>query len=82
MVAGRIGGANITIEGQMGAISIRHWFIIIVVLAMYAVPITKIVERTGHSKWWAVVFFIPLFHLVALWVLAFVKWPAMDRTSN
>jgi len=29
----------------------------------------------GFSPLWAIVMFIPLVNLVALWILAFTEWP-------
>jgi len=63
----------------MESLIVGHWLIITFFLTLYAIPMAMIVGRTGHSKWWAVAFFIPVFHLIALWVLAFVDWPAVDR---
>jgi hypothetical protein len=66
--------------------SINPWYGIIVILflflVLYAVPTSKILERAGYSKWWTVVFFIPLLNIIAYWVFAYRRWPAMERSLN
>jgi len=60
-----------------------HWGIAIVMpvlmLALVGVPVANILHRTGRSRWWTVLAFIPLVNLICLWVFAFARWPAMDR---
>jgi hypothetical protein len=43
-----------------------------------AVPVVKILQRTGHSGWWCIMAFIPLLNLLALWLFAYARWPARD----
>jgi hypothetical protein len=59
--------------------SFFHWLIVIVVVAIYGVPIVKILQRAGFSGWWALALLIPLVNIAALWVFAFTRWPAVDR---
>lgn len=65
----------------MGAIIISHWFIVIAFGLLYAVPVIKILGRTGHSRWWAIAFFIPLLNIIPLWVFAYGPWPRIDRSK-
>jgi hypothetical protein len=51
------------------------------VLAIVVFPVWRIIKRTGHSGWWSLLMFIPLVNFVALWIFAFVSWPAVDRKS-
>lgn len=60
----------------MGAFSIWHWVIVILVLLLPGYPIARILGRLGFSKWWVIVAFITPFNLIALWVLAYARWPA------
>ncbi|MBI5940540.1 MAG: hypothetical protein HY859_08950 [Caulobacterales bacterium] len=59
--------------------SILHWLIVLSVLMVYCLafiyPVARIIARTGHSPWLAVLAFIPVVNFVALWVFAFIKWP-------
>jgi hypothetical protein len=66
----------------MGSLSIFHWIIVIIVLALYGVPAAKILGRAGYSKWWTIVFFVPVLNIVALWVFAYSRWPAAPDLSN
>jgi hypothetical protein len=50
-------------------------------LLLLAVPLLmlgRVVRRAGFSPWWALVVLVPLVNLVALWVFAYVRWPAID----
>lgn len=49
------------------------------VLAIVVVPAWRIISRTGRSGWWCLLMLIPLVNFVALWIFAFVSWPAIDR---
>jgi uncharacterized membrane protein YhaH (DUF805 family) len=51
------------------------------VLVIVVFPVWRIVSRTGRSGWWCLLMFIPLVNIVALWIFAFVNWPAIDRKA-
>ncbi|HUK08125.1 MAG TPA: hypothetical protein VLX09_09685 [Stellaceae bacterium] len=57
---------------------------ILIVLAVFAVawPGARIVRRTGRSGMWVVLWFIPVAGVIALWVFAYVSWPAVDRQGQ
>lgn len=67
----------------MAALSPMHVLIMLIVLT-FLIPIQQILHRTGHSRWWSLLMFVPLVNWIGLWVLAYVRWPAMDKspTSN
>jgi hypothetical protein len=67
---------------DMGALSILHWIIVILVLVLYGVPAAKILGSAGYNKWWTIAFFDPLLNIIALWVFAFSRWPVLDRPSS
>ena len=52
---------------------------VIIVLAITVIPFFRIFQRTGRSGWWALLMVIPLINLVVLWIIAFARWPAVDR---
>jgi hypothetical protein len=52
---------------------------ILIILALAVIPYWKIWSRTGHSGAWALLMLVPIANLVSLWVLAFKKWPVVDR---
>jgi hypothetical protein len=57
-----------------------QWIILVVILVLNAIPISKILGRVGLNKWWTIAFLIPFVNIVALWILAHARWPAIDRT--
>lgn len=63
----------------MSDLTLWHGLVIVIVLVLAGIPIGRILHRTGHSAWWLIAFLIPGISLIAIWVLAFVKWPAVDR---
>ncbi len=66
----------------MGSMSLWHWFVVALMLAIFVVPIARILQRAGFSGWWSVIVFIPflgpLLGIMGLWVFAFIRWPALD----
>lgn len=52
---------------------------ILVILALAVIPYWKIWQRTGHSGAWALLMIVPIVNIISLWVLAFKRWPAVDR---
>ncbi len=53
----------------------------LILMALFLVPVWRILKRTGRSGWWSVLIFIPLVNLVGFWFLAFVRWPAVNGKS-
>ena len=56
--------------------------IIAACIAYFLVPIwfiTKILNKTGFSRWFSIIYLIPIVNIIALWVFAFVKWPMIDK---
>lgn len=56
----------------MGSLSIFHWIVFLVVIAM-PFPIAKILKRDGRNPFWALLYFVPIVNVVALWVWAYVN---------
>jgi hypothetical protein len=56
--------------------------IFIILGAIAVIPFFQIFRRTGRSGWWALLMFIPIVNIVVLWVLAFTRWPALDRAKG
>jgi hypothetical protein len=51
-------------------------------LVLFVIPIAKIVQRTGRSGWWSLLFFTGAGVIVGLWMLAYCRWPSLDRQSS
>lgn len=61
----------------MGGISIWHMIIWGLWIAQILI-LMRALSRFGFSPAWALVSVIPLAGLVALWIIAFVRWPIPD----
>ena len=61
----------------MGSFSIFHIVILVAFLAVFLVPVWKILNKAGFSGWWSLLYFVPLVGFVMLWVFAFTDWPAL-----
>jgi hypothetical protein len=59
----------------MGAISVWHWLVVIVVTVVWLVPVIKILNKAGYSGWWCLVLFVPVVNIVFYWIFAFARWP-------
>lgn len=62
------------------AINLSAFGIIIVclclaVVVVSAIAIVRIIQRAGFSGWWALIIFVPIFNLLALWYFGFGPWP-------
>lgn len=66
----------------MGSFSIWHWIIILAYLVVLFIPAAKILKRTGHSPFWALVLIVPVVNIVLYWVFAFKKWPADNESLS
>jgi len=66
----------------MDGLSIWHWAVVVLWVAIVVPPFVKFFQRTGRSVWRAIFLLIPLLNIIALWTLAFIRWPALDRESG
>lgn len=48
-------------------------------LVLIGIPAAVILGKAGYSRIWVILAFIPMVNLVALWVFAFAKWPALKN---
>ena len=63
-----------------------HWIMAIVMpllaIILVGVPVANVLHRAGRSRWWTILAFVPGLNLIALWVFAFSRWPALDGLSS
>jgi len=59
---------------------IWHLIVIAIWLVIFLPPSVRIVRRVGYSGWWALLMIVPGVNVIALWALAFIRWPALDRS--
>lgn len=53
-------------------------------LLLLAVPllmIARVLRRAGFSRWWALLVLVPVVNVVALWLFAYARWPAVDTPA-
>jgi hypothetical protein len=62
----------------MGALSIWHMLIVILIVALFVPPVIKILHRMGYSGWWVLIGVISPLNIIGLWYLAYSRWPAED----
>jgi uncharacterized membrane protein YhaH (DUF805 family) len=68
-------------EEEMDGLSFWH-LVTIIAIIVEIIPIVWILHRAGLSGWWAVLIFIPLINLIALWAFAIARWPNMDSPAR
>jgi hypothetical protein len=56
-------------NGAFIIVGLVFWF------AIVGVPVMQILKRTGFSRAWVLILFVPLVNLVFLWIYAFKRWP-------
>ncbi|MFM0321821.1 hypothetical protein [Caballeronia glebae] len=61
----------------MSDITFEDLLVAVAAFALMIYPFVRIIRRTGRSGWWILAFLSPL-SLIALYVFAFVRWPAID----
>ncbi len=65
----------------MGSFSPIHWLILLS-FALPVFPIWHILKRLGLSPALALLYFLPIGGLIALWVLAYARWPALPNAAD
>ena len=57
-------------------VDVRQLFITCSIIELLvAIPAGMTLKRMGFSAWWALLCFVPVAALFALWMLAFIRWP-------
>jgi len=46
------------------------------------VPAARVLRKAGRSGWWALALIVPVVNLVALWVFAYSRWPALGAVAK
>ena len=59
-------------------LSVGQWIALAVFCATSLVPAARILRRAGLSLWWSIFFVIPVVNVVAFWMFAYSRWPAVD----
>lgn len=59
----------------MGSFSIFHWSVLLPSI-LAAIFFARVTPKAGFSPWWALLALVPVGNIIALWVFAFIEWPA------
>jgi len=62
-----------------------HLLIVLLIVFFMVIvlfPVARILRRTGHSGWWCLLFAIPFVNWLSLWIFAYARWPALDKTKT
>ena len=63
-----------------------HWamppIMLLLLIVIFGLPIARILHRSGRSRWWTIVAFLPLLNLIGFWMFAFARWPKLDRPPS
>jgi hypothetical protein len=62
----------------MEGFSVWHWIMLIIITGIFGYPVVRILRRAGLNGWWVLLWLIPIVNVVALWVFAYVRWPATN----
>jgi len=49
------------------------------IVIIYLIPLTQVLKRTGYSRAWVLIMFVPLINIIAMWFFAFMPWPALTK---
>ena len=70
----------------MGSFNLLYWLlgsiIAVIISPIVLAPVALILRRAGFSRWWCVLWAIPIVNIIALWVFALVPWPAFGTLST
>lgn len=47
----------------MGSMSIAHWLIVALYIAILVLPVAKILSKAGFSGWWSLLAIVPIVNL-------------------
>ena len=53
----------------------------LLVTLAWMLPGARILRRMGYSGWWMVIAFVPIANLLALWGVAYSRWPALESLT-
>ena len=59
-------------------LSLPHLMILLLVVAVWAIPLYRILVRIRWSRGWTFVALLPPLSMVLLWCIAFRRWNSVD----
>jgi len=65
----------------MGAFSIVHWLVLLLVTEIYGIPLARISHRVGFSRGFVILALVPIVNIVSWFIILFAKWPIPDASA-
>jgi hypothetical protein len=56
--------------------------VLVITAAVIVWPYSRVLSRLGFSPWLGVLVFVPVVNIIALWLFAYAKWPALREPSS
>ena len=56
-------------------VSLWQLLIILIMLAIPLILFMPILKKAGFTRWWSLIFFVPVVNIIMFWVFAFIEWP-------
>ena len=65
--------------------SITHLLVLLIIFALVVfLPVLifgAVCRKAGFSKWSSILLIVPILNIALIWVFAYIKWPAIDRSA-
>lgn len=63
----------------MMGIGLGSLLILVVLIAIHVLVFGAVALKAGFSRWWSILMVLPLINVIAIWVFAFIDWPAENK---
>jgi uncharacterized membrane protein YhaH (DUF805 family) len=67
---------------NLSFLGILFVFICIALIVTTAIAIIRVIQRAGFSGWWALIMFVPILNMLALWYFGFGQWPIVNEPNS
>jgi hypothetical protein len=55
---------------------------LLILATLYCVLVFgAVAKKAGSSRWYGLLLLLPLVNIAVIWMFAFAKWPAVDRST-
>ena len=66
---------EVYMEGLLQPTHLFFLFLILLMIAFYLIPFWQICKKAGFSPWLSLLILVPLLNVLALYYIAFARWP-------
>jgi hypothetical protein len=66
----------------MGGLGLRELVVVIIAAVVWGWPFGRVFSRAGYSPWFGLFMVVPLVNIIALWMFAYAKWPALPERAG